>query len=45
MGDDFYDGEILGTPWGVKQAVKDKFRNYKLHYNYFWESDMDNLRD
>ena len=45
MGDDFYDGEILGTLWGVKQAVKDKFRNYKLHYNYFWESDIDNLRN
>ena len=44
MGDDFYDGEILGTPWGVKKAVNDKFNKFKLHYNYFWESDLNNLK-
>ena len=26
--DDFFDGETLGSPWGVKKAVKEKFTNF-----------------
>ena len=37
-GDDFYDGYTLNTPWGVIKAVKKKFKRFKIHYNYIWES-------
>ena len=44
MGDDFFDGETLGAPWGVKRAVKDKFSKFILHQNYFWESNINYLK-
>mgnify|MGYP001227466759 CR=1 FL=1 len=44
MGDDFFDGETLGSPWGVKKAVKEKFTNFTIHQNYFWESNIQNLK-
>ena len=39
-----FDGETLGAPWGVKRAVREKFSNFTLHQNYFWESSINYLK-
>ena len=44
MGDDFFDGVTLGAPWGVKKAVREKFKKFILHQNYFWESNINCLK-
>ena len=44
MGDDYGDGGFLGQRWEVKKAVSDKFKDFKIHYNLFWESNKKNLK-
>ena len=44
MGDDYGDGVFLGQRWEVKKAVSDKFKDFKIHYNLFWESNKKNLK-
>jgi len=39
FGDDYLDGSTVETKWGVKEAVKDSFSEFKVHYNWIWESE------
>jgi len=39
LGDDYGDGYTVETEWGVKKAVQDSFNEFKVHYNWIWESE------
>jgi hypothetical protein len=39
FGDDYLDGITVETKWGVKEAVKDSFSEFKVHYKWIWESE------
>ena len=39
FGDDYGEGYTVDTQWGVKKAVQDSFSQFKVHYNWIWESE------
>lgn len=39
FGDDYGDGYTVDTRWGVKEAVKDSFKKFEIHQDWFWGSE------
>lgn len=39
LGDDYGEGTTVDTKWRVKDAVQDSFTDFKIHYNWIWESE------